>query len=209
MYILILKNKQEYFLAHYTENDNSVSLTIGGCLVSEIKSLTEDDLSSVQIYDEERTVLLGEYSNMELGASLNYDCLFDQTTFSLQKHGTADLETEVKELKTTVSTMQPVTDTLGNLLSVTTTTSDKSGYNWRITSIGNVEVLKEYIKADEPEDEHDGSDYTKPAYYVEGGSVEKGKWYCEESDPDLRYECIKSGTPSSFNDSEYFDIVIG
>lgn len=207
MNILKLNNGNEYYLPRYTESSNSLELTVSGCLVNEIKSLTEDDLKTVQIYAEDGTVL-GEYSNMELGDSISYNTTFEQTTFYLNKSGTSDLNEKVKELESAVDSIKPISETMEKLVSVTETASDKTGYNWKITSIGSVEVLKEYIKNDE-EDEHDGSDYTKPAYYVEGSSVEKGKWYCQESDTDLRYECIKSGTPSNFFDTEYFDIVIG
>lgn len=207
MNILKLNNGNEYYLPRYTESSNSIELTVSGCLVNEIKSLTEDDLKVVQILEGD--TVYGEYSNMELGDSISYNTTFDQTTFSLNKSGTSDLNEKVKELENTVDSIKPISETMEKLVSVTEIASDKTGYNWKITSIGNVEVLKEYIKNDESEDEHDGSDYTKPAYYVEGSSVEKGKWYCQESDTDLRYECIKSGTPSNFFDTEYFDIVIG
>lgn len=207
MNILKLNNDHEYFLPKYSENDDQLALTVTGCLVNEIKSLTEDDLKVVQIYTVDY-VPVGEYANMELGDSISYNTTFDQTSFNLQKSGTSDLSDKVKKLEKVVDGIQPIADTMNNLISVTTTASDKTGYNWIITSIGNVEVLKEYVKADDPDD-HDGSDYTKPAYYIEGASVEKGKWYCQESDPYLIYECIKSGTPSSFTDTEYFDIVIG
>ena len=202
-----LNNGNEYYLPTYSETSNGLDLTVSGFLVSEIKSLTEDDLKVVQI--SEGDTVYGEYSNMELGDSISYNTAFDQTNFSLQKNGMSDLNEKVKELEQSVESINPISETMEKLVSVTETSSDKMGYNWRITSIGNVEVLKEYVKNDESQEEHDGSDYTKPAYYVEGSSVEKGKWYCEETATDLRYECIKSGTPSSFNDAEYFNIVIG
>lgn len=208
MNILKLSNGSEYFLPKYSESDSQLDLTVTGCLVNEIKSLTEDDLKTVQIYTVDY-IPVGEYYDMELGDSFSYSSLFDQTSFILQKHGTKDLDERVTKLETASETNQPAIDTLNSLISTTVTASDKSGYNWKITSIGSVEVLKEYVKSDDPDDDHDGSDYTKPAYYVIGSDVEKGKWYCQESDPDLIYECIKSGTPSSFTDSEYFDIVIG
>lgn len=208
MNILKLNNGSEYFLPKYSENDSQLDLTITGCLVNEIKSLSEDALKVVQIYTVDY-VPVGEYYDMELGDSFSYSSIFDQTSFILQKHGTKDLDARVATLESTTKSNQPVLDTMNNLISVTTTASDKTGYNWKITSIGSVEVLKEYVKADDPDDDHDGSDYTKPAYYIEGIAVEKGKWYCQESEPDLIYECIKSGTPSSFTDTEYFDIVIG
>ena len=207
MNILKLNNGNEYYLPTYSETSNGLDLTVSGFLVSEIKSFTEDDLKVVQI--SEGDTVYGEYSNMELGDSISYNTTFDQTNFSLQKNGTSDLNEKVKELEQSVKSIKPISETMEKLISVTETSSDKTGYNWRITSIGNVEVLKEYVKNDESQDEHDGSDYLKPAYYVVGSSVEKGKWYCEESDPTLIWECIKSGTPSSFKDTEYFDIVIG
>lgn len=208
MNILKLSNEKSYFLPVYTESNNQLELTVSGCFVNEIKSFTTEDLKEVTITSMDG-VLVGTYSDMELGDSISYSTTFDQTTFILRKNGTGDLSDKVKALTTEVENIKPTFQTMEALISISETASDKTGYNWKITSIGNVEVLKEYVKNDDPDDQHDGSDYTKPAYYIVGASVEKGKWYCQEEDPTLVWECIKSGTPSSFQDTEYFDIVIG
>lgn len=52
--------------------------------------------------------------------------------------------------------------------------------------------------------ENDGSDYLKPKRYVDGMTVTAGLWYTDGTDI---WECIKSGTPSGFTDTEYFDII--
>lgn len=47
--------------------------------------------------------------------------------------------------------------------------------------------------------------YINPIQYVVGADVIEGKWY---TDGDNIWEAIKSGIPSSFEDTEYFDIIV-
>lgn len=93
-------------------------------------------------------------------------------------------------------------DLLLGLITITEEPSDKEGYNFKIYKIGDVVVKKEYIQ--NGDDLNDGSDYTKPITYKEGMSVIKSAWYTDGTDI---WECIKTGTPSSFSDTEYFDII--
>lgn len=197
MNILKLNNGNTYFLANYSDLVNQIELTVSGMLVSEIKALTTDALKEVQILTEDNS-LIGTYTNLELDDDISYNTTFDQTKFTLVRNG---IVSSVNDMKDTV-------DLLKSLISTTTEKSDKTGYLWKITKIGDVEVLKEYIEdPDASTDDHDGSDYTKPAYYTVGMTVTKGLWYCQESEADLVYECIKDGVPTSFTDTEYFDVV--
>ena len=79
----------------------------------------------------------------------------------------------------------------------------KVGYKLKCYKIGDYIFKEDYIKEDEVP-MYDGSDYTRPITYKEGMSVEKGLWY---TDGTSIWECIKEGTPSSFSDKEYFDII--
>lgn len=197
MNILKLNNGNTYFLSNYSDLVNQIELTVSGMLVSEIKGLTTDALKEVQILTEDNS-LIGTYTNLELDDDISYNTTFDQTKFTLVRNG---IVSSVNDMKDTV-------DLLKSLISTTTEKSDKTGYLWKITKIGDVEVLKEYIEdPDGSTDDHDGSDYTKPAYYTVGDTVTKGLWYCVVSDPALVYECIKDGVPTSFTDTEYFDVV--
>ena len=197
MNILKLNNGNTYFLANYSDLVNQIELTVSGMLVSEIKALTADALKEVQILTEENS-LIGTYTNLELDDDISYNTTFDQTKFTLVRNG---IVSSVNDMKDTV-------DLLKSLISTTTEKSDKTGYLWKITKIGDVEALKEYVEdPDASTDDHDGSDYTKPAYYTVGMTVTKGLWYCQESEADIIYECIKDGVPTSFTDTEYFDIV--
>lgn len=53
-------------------------------------------------------------------------------------------------------------------------------------------------------DAQPAGDYLNPITYIEGAAVEQGKFYTDGSDI---WEAIKNGTPTSFADREYFDIV--
>lgn len=91
---------------------------------------------------------------------------------------------------------------LFDLFSITYEASDKSGYQYKIYKLGDTVLKKEYVAIDDSM--NDGSDYTKPITYKEAMSVVKGLWYTDGSDV---WECIKDGTPTGFDDKEYFDIV--
>lgn len=81
--------------------------------------------------------------------------------------------------------------------------SDKEGYKLKCYKIGGYVFKEVYVEEDEVP-MNDGSDYTRPITYKEGMSVEKGLWYTNGTSV---WECIKEGTPSSFSDKEYFDII--
>lgn len=92
---------------------------------------------------------------------------------------------------------------LFSMFTVTYEQSDKEGYQYKVFKLGDITIKKEYVKSDDT-DLNDGSDYTKPITYKDGMSVVKGLWYTDGSDI---WECIKDGTPTGFDDKEYFDIV--
>lgn len=82
--------------------------------------------------------------------------------------------------------------------------SDKLGFDWDCTYIGELCVMKEYVKREEDEPSGDGSPWN-PFSYTVGMAVEETMWY---TDGEYIWECIKSGTPVDFSDSEYFDIIV-
>lgn len=102
---LKLSNGSEYYLSNYAETSSTLTLTISGCLVAEIKALTEEALKKVQIFSES-DVLVGTFSNMTLGNSISYNTSFDQTIFSLIKSGVGDLASQVTELQNQVKELQ-------------------------------------------------------------------------------------------------------
>lgn len=206
-----LANDKEFGIESYEDftNEPKVKLVIQDVSFDDIKeNFTLENLKDVKIIGDEGGVN-AEYFNYELCQSVTKDYTKYEIYIQLQslENLISTLNDQVVEANALIEKIRPAAESMEKLISTTVSPSDKTGYNWKITSIGNVEVLKEYVKNDESQDEHDGSDYTKPAYYIQGASVEKGKWYCQDDDPDLRYECIKSGTPSSFFDNEYFDII--
>lgn len=79
---------------------------------------------------------------------------------------------------------------------------DKKGFDFLITYVNNVEVKREYVKNEEYQ-EPDG-DYLNPIPFQDGIEVVSGKFYTDSEDI---WEAIKDGHPSSFADTEYFDIV--
>lgn len=208
-----LANDKEFDIESYEDftNEPKAKLVIRDVSFDDIKeNFTIDNLKDVKIIGDEGGTN-AEYFNYELCQAITQDYTKYVIYIQLQslENLISTLNDQVTEANALIEKIRPASEAMSKLISVTESPSDKQGYNWKITSIGNVEVLKEYVKNDDPDDQHDGSDYTKPAYYIVGASVEKGKWYCEEADPTLIWECIKSGTPSSFKDTEYFDIVIG
>ena len=94
--------------------------------------------------------------------------------------------------------------TLAEIQTETIEPSDKQGYDFKIVKLGDVELYREYIPTENPSTE-DGT-YTNPFRYVEGMEIVESKWYFLY-DKDLPHEAIKSGVPSGFYDTEYFDFV--
>ena len=126
-----------------------------------------------------------------------YRLKFDEDKYNAYLEEKKKLDAEIKK----VQKAKEKSDMIMNLIEITEEGSDKKGYNWKVYKIGDVVVKKEYI---EIETVNDGSDYTKPITYKVGMSVEKGLWYTDGSDV---WEALKDGTPLSFADTEYFDIV--
>ena len=126
-----------------------------------------------------------------------YRLKFDEDKYNAYLEEKKKLDAEIKKAQKT----KEKSDMIMNLIEITEEASDKKGYNWKIYKIGDVVVKKEYI---EIETVNDGTDYTKPITYKVGMSVEKGLWYTDGSDV---WEALKDGTPLSFADTEYFDIV--
>lgn len=92
-----------------------------------------------------------------------------------------------------------------DMVSVSYEDSDKEGYKYKVYKLGDLTIKKEYVQIEsETATENDGSDYIKPITYTTGMTVTKGLWYTDGSDV---WECIKDGTPTSFSDTEYFNIV--
>lgn len=56
----------------------------------------------------------------------------------------------------------------------------------------------------EAETKNDGTDYLRPISYENGMSVEAGLWYTDGEDI---WEAIADGTPESFTDTNFFDII--
>ena len=88
-----------------------------------------------------------------------------------------------------------------DLIRFETVPSDKTGFDWKRTYIGDFCIMKQYVKRKEGEDGGDGSP-SNPFNYAVGMAVERAKRY---TDGEKIKECIKSGIPVNFLDSEYFD----
>ena len=78
-------------------------------------------------------------------------------------------EQQIAQLKTEVKTFS-------QLVATETTQSDKLGYSWKITRVGNLEVKKEYTKQenpvgtrDNPIEYYDGVPLIDNAYYLKDG----------------------------------------
>lgn len=60
------------------------------------------------------------------------------------------------------------------------------------------------VEDEEVETENDGTDYLRPIMYEIGMEVHNGLWYTDGADI---WEAIADGTPESFADVNYFDII--
>ena len=100
--------------------------------------------------------------------------------------------------------------------------SEKIGFVWHVVNIGDKELYRELIPdsdaykgIDEGEVTEEDinaeveptGDYIDPIPYVDGMEVETGKFYYADNDMEYRWEAIKDGVPSGFDDKEYFDII--
>ena len=82
-----------------------------------------------------------------------------------------------------------------------TVPSDRVGFDFKITKLGEIELRREYVPNGSTAPE---GDYLHPIPYVQGMAVEAGKWYTDGEDI---WEALKAGTPAGFDDREYFDII--
>lgn len=76
-------------------------------------------------------------------------------------------------------------------------TIDKSGYKVEQAAEGVFELVKDETPVP------DGSAFN-PYHYEESMTVEEGKWYRTD---EYIWQCIKSGTPISIMDKEYFEVI--
>lgn len=85
-----------------------------------------------------------------------------------------------------IAQLQADVKTLSDLVTTETTQSDKLGYDWVITKIGNIEAKKEYVKQQNPVGTRDnpikyyaGVPLIDNAYYVKDGKRQvymSGEW---------------------------------
>lgn len=85
-----------------------------------------------------------------------------------------------------ITQLQADVKTLSDLVTTETTQSDKLGYDWTITKIGNIEAKKEYVKQqnpvgtrDNPIEYYDGVPLIDNAYYLRDGKryvYMSGEW---------------------------------
>lgn len=173
------------------------------------KIFTEEQLATVKVFTEYEQVATLE--NHKVGNQIVVDTQNDTLDLSLVEKGVTDQLTDLKSalgvVQASLDEQATMVNIMNSLLTTEVKTSDKHGYNWKITKIGDVEVLKEYVRDESIKMEHSGDDYTDPAFYTVGDAVTAGKWYCEETNPLLIYECINSGVPKSFKDTLYFDVI--
>lgn len=208
---IILANSTEYELESYGNSpDGKLQIEIKNVKIEEIKNdLSDAQLSHLKIIDDLGQEVIN-MTNMSLGNRVIYDFMSDILRVDIVEKSVdsriADLK---KDLESTIQKLEELTPTVtlvDTLLSYKITESDKKGYDFKVTYVGETPVKYEYIENDE-EVTHSGKDFTDPAYYKVGDTVTKGLWYCEESDPFLVYECIASGVPLSFKDTGYFDVI--
>lgn len=105
----------------------------------------------------------------------------DEVVKDLDSYFTPQLTTEqqIAQLTTEVKTFS-------QLIKMETTQSDKLGYDWKITKIGNLEAKKEYVKQqnpsgtqDNPITYYDGVPLIDNAYYFKDGKRQvymSGAW---------------------------------
>lgn len=82
----------------------------------------------------------------------------------------------------------------------------REGFLWRRKfSAKSGSVVWEEVRNPDYQPSQSGT-YIDPVVYVQGMTVEAGKWYTDGADI---WEALKSGLPSGFDDPEYFDIIEG
>lgn len=85
-------------------------------------------------------------------------------------------------------------------------TDYENRWNSKVALRARVDELGKEVQGEEP----DGS-YLSPIPYTDGMEVTEGLWYLFQDPEDPmnpnKWECKKSGIPSSADDDEYFDII--
>lgn len=83
---------------------------------------------------------------------------------------------------------------------------DRIGHRWvPMYNPSTMHIGWEEIEDQDYIPSFDGSDYLLPIKYIDGLIVKSGLWY---SDGEWTFEAISDGVPSSFYDSNYFDVVM-
>lgn len=95
----------------------------------------------------------------------------DEIVKDFDSYFTPQLTTEQQ-----IAQLQADVKTFSQLVTTETTQSDKLGYDWKITKIGNLEAKKEYVEQqnpvgtrDNPIQYHDGVPLIDNAYYLKDG----------------------------------------
>lgn len=95
----------------------------------------------------------------------------DEIVKDFDSYFTPQLTTEQQ-----IAQLQADVKTFSRLVTTETTQSDKLGYDWKITRVGNLEVKKEYTKQqnpvgtrDNPIEYYDGVPLIDNAYYIKDG----------------------------------------
>lgn len=104
---LVFNEQKEFFLPNYNDTVGSLMATVSGLAITEIKALTTDDLSKVQITTDSGT-LIAEFSHMTMGESISYNSTFDQTTFELIKNGVSEINSQIVDLQSQIKELQDV-----------------------------------------------------------------------------------------------------
>lgn len=79
----------------------------------------------------------------------------------------------------------------------------KEGYLWkRYYDVSGGAIAWELVP--DPDYKPEEGSYTSPIEYENGMEVKEGLYYTDGS---VVCECIKSGTPTGFDDQEFFDII--
>lgn len=81
--------------------------------------------------------------------------------------------------------------------------SDKLGQLWKVTRLGDVEIMREYVP--DPGYDPDAPDGTfiKPYAFAPGMTVELGKFYTDGEDI---WECVQAGVADAFT-APWFDVI--
>ncbi len=172
---------------------------IGNSEILGISTIEDYDMTTRCIIDGDTAI---DFSKLEGYYVYSDEFGYNHLAYDEEKYKAYLAQKEIDEANAEKQeAINQVNEELLNLISVTEEESDKEGFKFKVYKIGDLVVKKEYIEIPMV---NDGSDYTKPLTYEVGMEVVEGLWYTDGSNV---WECIKSGTPTSFEDKEYFDIV--